>query len=159
MTLVTPDLLRKKLGLKADQDDEVQRLLSTVIALWEQQTNRLWTRRVDHEQLIGLDDENDRRRVLLYAELYPIETVEVREFDDVEDPDDVTLLDLIERTDYKLTKSIGEIKRIRFSPGFAPRKVSTNFAEVSPSLTTDRRKFFRSSIFFPFRRRRRSQTT
>ncbi len=85
-------------------------LRDTVVTLWESATRRLWDRRVAHVQEINLDERYLQRKRFIYPELYPIETILVREFDDEED---VALqTDLVAGTDYVVRATKGEIKRL-----------------------------------------------
>ncbi len=93
-----------------ESDDQLQFLRDTVVALWESATRRLWDRRTDHVQEINLDERYLQRKRFIYPELYPVETIAVREFDDDED---VSLEpDLVAGTDYVLRATKGEIKRL-----------------------------------------------
>ena len=85
-------------------------LRDSVVTLWESATRRLWDRRVDHVQEINLDDRHLQRKRFIYPELYPIETIAVREFDD--DEDVAAQTDLVAGTDYVLRAQKGEIKRL-----------------------------------------------
>lgn len=85
-------------------------LRDSVVTLWESATRRLWDRRIDHVQEINLDERYLQRKRFIYPELYPIETIAVREFDDDED---VSLEpDLVAGTDYVVRAVKGEIKRL-----------------------------------------------
>ena len=89
---------------------ELTFLRDSVVTLWESATRRLWERRVDHVQEINLDERYLQRKRFIYPELYPIESLAVREFDDDED---VSLqVDLVAGTDYLLRATKGEIKRL-----------------------------------------------
>lgn len=85
-------------------------LRDSVVTLWESATRRLWDRRIDHVQEINLDERYLQRKRFIYPELYPIETIVVREFDD--DEDVATEPDLVAGTDYVLRATNGEIKRL-----------------------------------------------
>ncbi len=89
---------------------ELTFLRDSVVTLWESATRRLWDRRVDHVQEINLDERHLQRKRFIYPELYPIESIAVREFDD--DEDVALQTDLVAGTDYVLRATKGEIKRL-----------------------------------------------
>lgn len=63
--------LREKLELPADDDG--RDLLDALVGLWEDETKRLWTRRVAHVETIRV---NQAKRIYsLFLQLWPIETV------------------------------------------------------------------------------------
>ena len=100
--------LRARLGVQPKDDDELKRLRTDVIALWEARTNRLWNKRTGYEEELELDEDYERKSPL-FLTLSPILSVGKLEVWDDGNEANATELD---SDDYKISADISKITRL-----------------------------------------------
>jgi len=111
---------REALALPAARDAETQRLLASVVSMWELHTNRLWSKRTGYVQRWeGVASTTG----LSFLKCYPILRSPITEggsgeilFSLQEQADDDAAPVAVVATDYRLDTSMGQFRRLRTNP-------------------------------------------
>lgn len=104
------DVREAENSISAGDERRVKQIIDGTIAAWERETNRLWSRRTDYVQTMRMWTPESRKRRVLRFELTPIETIELKEWQDGESPSDAEVL--VEGEHYGLNKRAGLVDRI-----------------------------------------------
>ena len=114
--IVLPDI-RERMEISIGEEPMVSGLIESAISLFETLTHRKWSRRTGYVKEFFLSDAKSRAAQYLYVDLYPVESIVVKEWNVAEDEtaDGVTLTATSSSTggDYRVINTRGKIIRVR----------------------------------------------
>tara|TARA_R100000664_G_C2745601_1_gene133405 strand:+ start:1112 stop:1741 length:630 start_codon:yes stop_codon:yes gene_type:complete len=114
--IVLPDI-RERMKISIDEEPVVQGLIDSTIDLFETLTHRKWSRRTSYTQEFYLSTEKRRHQKYLYVDLYPIESITLKEWNEGEDETaDATTLTATSASasgDYRFISGRGKIIKVR----------------------------------------------
>jgi len=114
--IVLPDI-RERMEISVGEEPMVSGIIDSTIALFETLTHRKWTRQVGYTKEFFLGDAKSRAARYLYVDLYPIESITIKEWgvseDETEDGTTLTTTSASASGDYRVIGDRGKIVRVR----------------------------------------------
>jgi hypothetical protein len=129
--VITITEVRDHIRFEPNQEGQIALAIGSVVELFEAQTCRLWSRRVDHAYRVQVYEEYIDR---LWCPLTPIESLEIKEWFKWEGPAKAKVLE--QNSEYIYDASTGRITKIRMSrfSDFVDIKVTGGYtAETAPA--------------------------